>query len=70
MSGEVVVNGDLSITGNENTHTTLVAASAKRHFKVNGAHTLTLTWLNMTAGAPTGEHGGSIYINNFALQNS
>jgi predicted outer membrane repeat protein len=67
MAGEVIVDGDLSITGNENTYTTLVAASAKRHFKVNGAHTLTLNWLNITGGSASGNNdGGSIYIYNFA----
>ena len=60
MSGELVVDGDLSITGNEDTYTTLVAATDQRHFSVNGAHTLTLVWLNMTGGSPATSHGGSI----------
>jgi hypothetical protein len=63
MSGQVVVDGDLSISGNENTYTTLVAASGARHFLLDsGTPTLVLRWLNMTDGAPTSEHGGSIFV--------
>jgi predicted outer membrane repeat protein len=63
MAGEVIVDGDLSITGNENTYTTLVAANNNRHFKIDsGTPTLALRWLNMTGGSPTDEHGGSICI--------
>jgi predicted outer membrane repeat protein len=62
MSDEVIVDDDLSITGNENTYTTLVAADNKRHFKINsGTPTLTLKWLNLTGGDPSTDHGGSIH---------
>ena len=66
MADEVALTNSLSITGSESTYTTLVAASGKRHFKIDsGAYTLTLTWLNMTGGGFQIEaHGGSIYINN------
>jgi predicted outer membrane repeat protein len=76
MTSEVELNGDLSITGNENTYTTLIATSGERHFDIiSGIPTLTLIWLNMTNGSPNGDDeggygggsnpgadGGSIYI--------
>ena len=64
MADRVDLDGDLSITGEENTYTTLFAASNNRHFRItSGTPTLTLEWLNMTGGSPTSSHGGSIYIN-------
>eukprot|EP00942_MAST-04A_sp_MAST-4A-sp1_P004805 g4805.t1 len=60
LSDQVTPTGDLTITGNENTYTTLVAASGKRHFLVNsGAPTVTLLWLNLT-GVSHNDQGGSI----------
>ena len=63
MEDEVAVSDDLSITGTENTYTTLTAKSGNRHFHIgSGTPTLTLKWLNMTGGSPTSSYGGSIYI--------
>ena len=43
MTDEVAVSGDLTVTGNENTYTTLIAASGTRHFKIDsGTPTLRL----------------------------
>ena len=63
MTDQVTLSGDLSITGEENTYTTLFPASGKRHFLItSGTPTFTLEWLNVTGGS-YGNHGGSIYIN-------
>ena len=71
MSEEVTVSGTLSITGEENTYTTLIAENGKRHFDIDsddgGRRTLTLQYMKMTGGyAPTGSNddksGGSIRI--------
>eukprot|EP00944_MAST-04C_sp_MAST-4C-sp1_P003417 g3417.t1 len=62
MSGQVVLTGDLNIVGRENVYTKLVAAPNSRHFLIDsGTPTLTLRWLNMTGGSPSG-NGGSVLI--------
>ena len=67
MTDEVAVSGDLTVTGNATVYSTLTAASSKRHFKIiSGAHTLRLKWLNLTGGSPSGDHGGSIFIKDYA----
>ena len=74
MTDEVDVSGDLTVTGNENTYTTLVAASGKRHFKItSGAYTLRLKWLNLTGGdiaSNSGDDriGGSIFVKGVTAQ--
>ncbi len=73
MGDEVSLSGNLSVTGNEYTYTTLTAASGKRHFSItNGAHLMRLTWLNLTGGdvsaydSSPDDRGGSILIYNVA----
>ena len=70
MTNEVLVSGDLAVTGNETVYTKIFAASGKRHFKItDGAQTRTLRlkWLNMTGAdisgnSGEGANGGSIFV--------
>ena len=68
MGSEVVVSGDLTVTGKETVYSTLTAASGKRHFKITiGAPRVSLSWLNLTGGNVGGSNdGGSIYVYNVA----
>jgi hypothetical protein len=68
MTDQVSVAGDLSITGNENTYTTLTAATGKRHFLVYGVgKVLTLRYLKLIDGDSGTENGGTIYVNEGTL---
>ncbi len=64
MLNQVTLSGDLTVVGQENVYSKLVAASNKRHFLINsGTPTLTLEWLNLTNGYANSDNGGSIFTN-------
>ena len=65
MAKEVVVDGDLQITGRESSFSKIVASIGDRHFSIlAGSPTLTLKWLNLTGGRVVGVHGkgGSVNV--------
>ena len=65
MAKEVVVDGDLQITGRESSCSKIVASIGDRHFSIlAGSPTLTLKWLNLTGGRVVGVHGkgGSVNV--------
>jgi predicted outer membrane repeat protein len=63
---QIVVTGNLNVTGNESVYTTIQGGGNNRHFYIgSGAPTLTLRWLNLTGGHWASEGaqqgGGSIF---------
>ena len=74
LGGDIVVDGDLSITGNPTSHTTLTAfthandaTKNRRHFTLLAEHTLTLKWIRLIGSdirvaEATAKHSGAIRL--------